>query len=131
MIKFNENKFAAADFANASDVNIIDGLVQLLNSWQYGLAQEAVCIAELEVLATADDRDLEKVNKILKWSNKPFSYRKNNSVHLGVLTKVNKDGVELLDEDGKAVTIYSARQLVPFALYNAIHELYNAVEDNL
>lgn len=123
MIKFNENKFVAANIAAASNVNVIDGLVQLLDSWEYGLAQEAVCLAELEVLATAENRDLDNINKTLTWYKVPFKYRKGNAIMVGTLTKVNNDSVELLDEDGKTVVIDSARRLVPFELYDAIHNI--------
>lgn len=123
MIKFDENAIAAANISTATNVNVVDGLVQLLNSWEYGLAQEAVCIAELEVLATSEDRDLDRINKTLKWFNVPFRYRKGNATMVGTLTKVNTDSLELLDKDGKTVIIDSARQLVPFELYNAIHNI--------
>ncbi len=127
MIKFNENACDAANLAISSDVNVIDGLVQLFNSWEYGLAQEAVCLAEFEVLATAEARDLDLVNNTLKQRNTPFKYRGGNTVKVGTLTKVNTDSVELLDEDGKTVIIDSARQLVPFELYNTIYNLTNGV----
>lgn len=128
MVKFNENEIVAADIATASTADVVDGLVQLLNSWEYGLAQEAVCLAELEALAMVDDRDLDNINKTLTWYKVLFKYRKGNVITVGTLVKVNNDSVELLDEDGKTVVVDSARRLVPFELYDAIqniNEIYN------
>lgn len=131
MIKFNENAFDAANVALSSRVNVVDGLVELLNSWEYGLAQEAVCLAEFEVLAEAEDRDLDKINNTLKWYNMPLKYRSGNAVKVGRLTKVNNDSVELLDDDDKTVIIDSARRLVPFELYNAVYHLNNLANNNI
>lgn len=131
MIEFSGiNAAGRLNTANSSDRNIIDGLVTLLNCWQYGLAQEAVCIAEFECLAMTDSRDLDHINDTLKWYNTPFKYHSGNAIKVGTLTKVYNDSVELLDEDNNVVVIDSARRLVPFELYNAIYklnELYNEV----
>lgn len=119
MKKFNEDDFVS------TNVNVIDGLVKLLNSWEFGLAQEAVCAAEFKNLAMAEDRDLDRINNTLKQRNMPFKYRSGNTTKVGTLTKVNNDSVELLDENGETVIIDSARRLVPFELYNAVYTLGN------
>ncbi len=123
MSEFPFNKIAELNTADPRNASIIDGLVQLLSSWQYGLAQEAVCLAEFKVLATANNRDLNKINETLKWLNVPFKYHCGNVTKIGTLTKVHNDCIELLDEDGNDVVIDNARRLVPFELYNAMHKL--------
>lgn len=125
MKKFNENDFVAAN------INVIDGLAKLLNSREYGLAQEAVCIAEFEVLSIAEDRDLDRINNTLKQRNMPFKYRSGNTIKVGTLTKVNNDSVELLDDDGETVIINNARRLVPFELYNAVYHLNDLANDTI
>ncbi len=131
MEKLTENDFMAANVAMSTKVNVIDGLVKLLNSREYGLAQEAVCVAEFEVLAMAEGRDLDKINNTLKWYKPPFKYRSGNAIKVGTLNKVNNDSVELLDKGGKTVIIDSARRLVPFVLYNAVYHLNDLANDTV